>query len=483
MIKPSLVACLLSTIVSVLLFIGSAQGAPFSAQKLPQNIVDGDKTRWLDYKAQTSGLAAGLAGDVSTFDPTPKIFLLNIASESVTLGPTLPETIGDIEAFTLSPTGEVLVAGRSSSASAPSGQRIQSTSYKIVRTPDFAQLIEVPLPLTEFSSTLFEGPDQAGNIYISQSFSDPNGTVGMRSFAMRANGEITEITTLANQRIRRVSPSGLIAAIPFSSDDIAGPVIIVDGHNDTLVAAGSVAGTAGIMGALDSKLLALWVSGNITRTFDLKTATMGSKVINVLGNKFVSLASGSFAALKHTSVSGELTFFNANSEVTPGCAFSRNDPNRMSFQAPRGATAGTSVIAYGSRVSNSSGYENAPYLVTPHVDERADDYCPRLAITPLRRCRNLFQTSASTLFKKNDAKVPVTCSFRVELLTATTKRLSATLRITSVIGSKIKHTRRKVTRAPLKLTFATSNLRSVQFIAALPQASRYLDASSRISFE
>jgi hypothetical protein len=483
MIKPSIVADLLSTFIYMFLFTGPAFGVPFSAQKLPESVVDADTTRWLDYQAQAGGLAAGLAREGSALDPTPRIFVLDITSQVISLGPRLPETMGNIQAFALSPSGQVLVAASERTTSASSRLAgAESTTYKIVRTSNFNELIEVPLPLTEFSSALFEGPDQAGNIYVSQSFANPNGSMGMRSFAVSTSGGITELTTLTNQMIREVSLAGLIAAIPFPSDDIAGPVIIVDGHNDTRVAAGSIAGTAGIMGVLDSRLLALWISGNTTKTFDLQTATMGNKVLNLSGNKFVSLASGSFAALKYASVMGELTFFNASSEVTPGCAYPRSDPNRMSFGAARGATAGMSVIAYGSRITSSHFYENAPYLVTPNVSEPAANYCTRIAVTPLGRCRNLFETTASGLSKKYDAKVPARCSFRVGLLTAQSQGLSTSLRIKSFIGCKTKDTKRTLTRAPLNLTLATSKLRSVQLTATLPKASRYLDADSRISF-
>jgi hypothetical protein len=78
MIKPAIVADLLSTFICLFLFTGPAFGVPFSAQKLPESVVDGDRTRWLDYQAQAGGLAAGLARDASAFDPTSRIFLLDM---------------------------------------------------------------------------------------------------------------------------------------------------------------------------------------------------------------------------------------------------------------------------------------------------------------------------------------------------------------------------------------------------------------------
>ena len=473
----------MGVIACVFIFMSShaALGAPFSVQSIPRSVMDGDRTLWLEYRAFVGNLAAGVAIDSSSSDKKGRIFVCDIATQTVKLGPTLPVEINSVTDFALSPQGSVLLITATLSPAPPNQTGTPSISYSILRTPDLGPLIDVPLPLTEFTQVSVQGPDQDGNIYIGQFFVKSDNSAGIRNFVMSTNGVVRELFTLTDKLIGAVSPSGLIGAIPFPAEHLATyPVTIVDGRSDAVLLSGTPRENIGVVGILDNQLMALWVSSSTRGVFDLSTNTMKRRLIGLYGNRPVALASNAFAGIRSANGGSELTFFNATSEMTPGCVYPRNHSNRMSFFAAVGVTSGLSVIADGSKYQEPS---SGTYLVTPNFDEPAANYCSRMIITPLRGCRKLFEVVSPSLIKKRNAKLPKTCSFRVALLTAKSERLSADLKVTSTRGGKSTNTRSKLTGKSVDLTFKTSQLSQVKITSILPSKSEYLDASEYISFD
>ena len=140
-----------------------------------------------------------------------------------------------------------MAASLTSDSSNPSGA--PSIRYSILRTPDLAQLIDVPFPLIEFTRISVGGPDQQGHLYIGQVFRKPDNHEGIRNFIIGTNGVTRELPTLTSKIIGAVSPSGLLGAIPFLAEHLKPyPVTIVDGRSDTILYSGTPSKNIGVVG-------------------------------------------------------------------------------------------------------------------------------------------------------------------------------------------------------------------------------------------
>jgi len=459
-----------------LLLVKSAEAVPFSLKELPSTVADGDTPRSLTYRVSGVGVAAGLA-HASSSESDSRAFVVDTQSGQVTLGPVVSDTLGYIYSYAVSPAGKLLLV------SSTRDEAASRDVYRIVRSSDSSTWEDVPLPLSEYSSIRIGGVDLLGNTYFGQEVYTPQGDRRIRNYSVDPSGTITELTSLSdNMSMNAVSPSGLISAVNISDST----QLIVNGRTNVQVRTISLPESQFVRGLLDDGRLALSY-GNESIVFDPQTSGRGRPVTNLYGNSLMTFASGVFGGLKSTGPDGysSVTFFNADREIVPSCAYKRTDPDRLQVSyVLDGAATETAAIVTVSKARSEESVETDTFLLTPDFNAPYTSYCSQLEVSILGPCRKYFTKFGADHYKSGNSKtLPATCQVAVELKTEQSgKTLSGALKIDSTTRSRSSVQTRQLSGKRFVFSVSTKGLRSLVLTATPVKASPYLNAQARISF-
>lgn len=447
------------------------------SSSLPTQIEDGELTRPLSYRVITNGVAAGIAFDEGSTETEDRVFVTDLATKSITLGPELPAS-GYVSSIAVSSERAVLVILNIFNA-----VRLESPD-RVFTTTNLTEFHEIPLPVAEYSGISTPYVDLDGVTYFSQSFYDAQGNRQTRVYSVTAAGVYTELTALPEgSEVYAVSPSGIVATRSiFTSTGFV--ITILDGKSNTVLRTVDLTGSGAntVRGILDDQRLAIEVGSGV-RLYDPRDGSWGKTIKNLYGNDLVPSTAGVFFGFKSRFFGSSTTIFDGTRELEPTCVYPRRDPNRIRASGPTSVNAGNSILLSAAHITKNQESGDALVFLTPDLSSEPPNYCSRVDLQAVGACRGKFYKFGSSLSRSSDAKLPAQCTFRVQFeRDATSKPIRGKLSMT-VSNAKDSTTTQRVLRGKTSLiTLPTSNVRSIFFSAKADKSTPYLDASASVSF-